>query len=60
MSTVLITGNPVDGFAFRGPFADRVAAIKYAEWNHEGGDWWVADMLPDDSVTLAALDQGAA
>jgi len=57
MLTILITGNPVDGFVYRGPFVDRDAAIKYAEDNYTGADWWISDLQPDDTAEINSRDQ---
>lgn len=39
----IITGNPVDGLTFVGPFADDQTAQEYGDrWC--AGDWWVADL----------------
>lgn len=42
-NTLLIVGNPVDGFQYIGPFADAGDATSYAE-EHCHADWWVAEM----------------
>ena len=39
---IVITGNPVDGLVFHGPFADHEAATRFAEQNFRTVDWWVA------------------
>lgn len=41
---IVITGNPVDGFFFYGPFDSAEAAISWAEVEHQGQSWWVAPM----------------
>lgn len=39
---VVITGNPIDGFAVHGPFEDEESA---AEWGVRGEHcWWVTTM----------------
>lgn len=40
---VIITGNPVDGFSFIGPFPDEDAAREYGE-NLIPDDWWVSEL----------------
>lgn len=45
---ILVFGNPVDGFNFRGPFTTREEAIAYGDPIQE--EWWVADLVaPDNS-----------
>jgi len=39
-----ITGNPVDGLFFYGPFTTSEEAIEWAERNHDGQDWWIAPL----------------
>ena len=38
---ILVTGNPVDGLSFFGPFNDPEEAHEFAE-GCGTGDWWVA------------------
>nr|RAV99155.1 hypothetical protein DBT41_14270 [Aerococcus urinae] len=52
----IIYGNPVDGFNFRGPFADRFEAIAYAEWA-DGDDWTIAELTPPETEDFAAVTQ---
>lgn len=40
---VVISGNPVDGFAYYGPFEDSQTAIASAETITEA-DWWIAEL----------------
>lgn len=40
---ILITGNPVDGLEFFGPFDEAEEATEFAEINAEA-DWWVAEV----------------
>ena len=39
---IVIYGNPVDGFAHVGPFANRDDAVAYAEDEPYNGNWWIA------------------
>jgi hypothetical protein len=40
---IVVTGNPVDGFEFIGPFESNTAAIEHGENNCNGvGDWYIA------------------
>ena len=41
---VVITGNPVDGLFFYGPFDSYDEATAYAERNHDGDDWWATKL----------------
>ncbi|UTU07693.1 hypothetical protein CcrC1_gp008 [Caulobacter phage C1] len=42
---ILIVGNPVDGYAYYGPFHDHDDATNYAEnTGTEGNPWWVAPL----------------
>ena len=40
---IVITGNPVDGFIFYGPFKSSEDAIDYGE-NDVFGEWWIAEI----------------
>ena len=43
--TIIITGNPVDGFTYTGPFENYVEAVYAAEAVFDRLDeWWVADL----------------
>jgi len=58
---VVIHGNPVDGFNFRGPFNNWQEAIDWADG--EGhleveADWWIAAVAPIDA-DLATKSDGA-
>lgn len=39
---IVVTGNPVDGLFFHGPFASHEAAHVWAAREHPGGQWWTA------------------
>ena len=43
MKYILISGNPVDGFEYIGPFDGPEAAHEYVENDRDmrDGDWWV-------------------
>lgn len=43
---VLVTGDPIDGLSFHGPFDDSEEAMKYAETHHGDEMCWVATLLP--------------
>lgn len=43
MRYIVVSGNPIDGFHFRGPFDDEDDAREWAE-QHCKGDWWVAPL----------------
>lgn len=46
MKYIIITGNPVDGFEYHGPFGSSDQAVTWAAANPEidGKDWWVAPL----------------
>lgn len=50
---VIVTGNPVDGFEFYGPFADTIHACEVGntDAHFSDVDWWTAEVHP---VTEAA------
>lgn len=37
---LLVTGNPVDGFSFVGPFDDHAKASEWADRRMDS-DWWI-------------------
>lgn len=43
---ILIFGDPVDGFNYRGPFKSAAAAIEYGDRLQEV--WWVAELAPPE------------
>lgn len=44
MQSIIVTGNPIEGFQYWGPFDEFTDAISY---QFEGeGDWWVAGIMP--------------
>lgn len=42
---LVVTGNPVDGLFFYGPFDDSDQATSWAERNHPDDDWWLAPLV---------------
>lgn len=49
---IVITGNPVDGHYFCGPFPARSTdASDWANREHDGQDWWVAKLYPPENYT---------
>lgn len=48
---IVITGNPVDGLTFLGPFQDAATANEWADLMDVEPEWWVATLLAplDDS-----------
>ena len=52
---IIITGNPVDGFTFIGPFNDSEEADAYAVEKLRGEEWWIADMSEPDKYWLEAF-----
>lgn len=47
MQTIIVTGNPIDGLTFIGPFEDESEAIDYAETNCE--EWWLGELEEPES-----------
>jgi hypothetical protein len=48
---LLISGNPVDGFRYYGPFGSHEAATMTGTDFLEGnGDWWVAELQDTSSL----------
>ena len=40
---IIVTGNPVDGFTFIGPYSDANEAANAASNDHHiNGDWWIS------------------
>jgi hypothetical protein len=52
---IVVTGDPINGFEFIGPFASSVEAAAYG--NNDGnlpdyGEWWIAPLeQPDEAAT---------
>ena len=51
MKHITVFGNPVDGFAFVGPFNDADAAARYGESERYITNWWAAELYAPDSQT---------
>lgn len=45
---IVVTGNPVDGLTFTGPFDNHDDALMYAETRLTGDYWWVAPIEAAD------------
>jgi hypothetical protein len=43
---IVITGNPIDGFAHFGPFPGFVEAREWAEAAKLADPWWAAGLTP--------------
>lgn len=46
LPALVLTGNPVDGLSFYGPFEDALAAGDWAEAGLSGHEWWIATLVP--------------
>ena len=46
MNCIIVYGNPVDGFAFEGPYPDIEVASETAERTVKEHSWWVAVLNP--------------
>jgi hypothetical protein len=44
--SIVITGNPIEGFKFYGPFATHKEAIAWANSTDycDGAHWWITDL----------------
>lgn len=49
MTHILITGNPVDGFDYTGPFDTASDAADYANTHDIMPDWWVAPLAKEEA-----------
>lgn len=45
---IVITGNPVDGLFFYGPFATADEATEWAEVQQDGMEWWIAPLASQE------------
>lgn len=45
---IIVTGNPIHGFEFFGPFPYEVAAIEWAERKFDDREWWTAFVNPTE------------
>ncbi len=41
---MIITGDPIDGFRYFGPFADGNSACDWADSNVSEMNWWIAEL----------------
>lgn len=41
---IVITGNPVQGFFFYGPFQSETEAVDWAEREQSDFEWWIAPL----------------
>jgi hypothetical protein len=48
MKYILVFGNPIDGFTFRGPFESSEDAIAYGDPIME--EWWTAELTPPETI----------
>ena len=46
---IVITGNPVDGFTYTGPFDTFDEAHCWATEFQTGDDWWIARLRPQST-----------
>lgn len=56
---ILVTGNPVDGFTFTGPFDSQESIGEAGE--KSGADWWIAHLQSASTVVdgLPKLEPGS-
>jgi len=55
--SIVITGNPVDGLFFYGPFKTAEDANEWADAEQSDKEWWVShlDNWPADVVRLLRM-----
>lgn len=41
---LVITGNPVDGFNYYGPFVERIDALEYVSAQYGDVEWWISKL----------------
>ena len=46
---VVVTGNPIDGLFFYGPFTLYEDAARFAETECNGEQWWVAPLVTEET-----------
>lgn len=51
---LIVTGNPVDGLTFHGPFDDPEAAASFGEETH--AEWWLTTLTPPPDKTMLVDD----
>lgn len=50
MRALVITGNPVDGFEYIGPFDDTETAVEWCQDMFDDEDWWVTELTSPASI----------
>lgn len=45
MKSILVLGNPVDGFTFFGPFENTEAAVDHGNTRIRTTNWWAANLI---------------
>jgi hypothetical protein len=59
MTHLIVTGNPLDGFTYHGPYSSSEAAVAGAADRFDGADWWVVPVTPahsaDDGIVQVEL-----
>lgn len=46
---IIITGNPVGGFEYHGPFPGAEEALTWADANCQGEEWWATRLSSPDA-----------
>ena len=49
-SWIVLTGNPVDGITFWGPFQTGEYANDWAQFHCRGTDWWITEVNSPQSM----------
>jgi hypothetical protein len=47
---ILITGDPVEGFEYHGPFISHEEAAIYGERHYSDGYWWTTPLENKDNA----------
>ena len=48
MQFIIIYGNPIEGFNYRGPFDTYEVAIAYWLYHHDDGEYWITELNPPE------------
>jgi hypothetical protein len=55
---IIVTGNPIDGLSFIGPFHDALDVDEVERHVSSSAEWWIADLTePDRTIDVLELDK---
>lgn len=57
MNKIIITGDPVSGYQFIGPFDDFTEVNDFIRENRISGDFWIANLEPPQDVRNRIIAQ---